>query len=64
MHLRRAVDEYQRNPLLHEWQHDETALVLDECEHLISLLRGDSGSWSDADREWLDAFGIDEEATL
>lgn len=61
MHLRRACVEFERNPLLDAEQRRDLDTGLDECEHLIRLLRGEKPDWSDTDREFLTAVGIEDE---
>lgn len=59
MWLRKAAEEYERNPLMSVTQRADTDLALAECEHLISLLRGESDEWTETDREFLTAVGIE-----
>jgi hypothetical protein len=58
--LRRAVGQFERNPSMDEEQREETEAALAECEHLIMLLRGDTGSWTQGDLEFLEAIGVEE----
>ena len=59
--LRKAAVEQERNPLMTDEQRADHDLALAECEHLLSLLRGEAGAWSDTDREFLRALGIEEQ---
>ena len=60
MWMRKAVTEYERNPLMTDEQREETEAALIEIEHLISLLRGQTGEWTDTDRTFLATLGIED----
>lgn len=61
MWMRKAGAHYERNPLMTDEQRADTDQALDEIEYVMSLLRGQTAEWTDADREFLAAFGIEDE---